>query len=962
MTSYVSTALVCDNGTILNAPSADGTSRQLLSTNGSGQLSFISLSVNDLTDYPTFGSAAYKNLSWFCQTANNLSDVNAASAKSNLGLSTVASTGVYSDLTSKPDLTLYALLSGATFSGAISATNLSGTNTGNVSLSGTPNYLSLAGQVLTMSAIDLSGTNATGTLAAGRFPALTGDVTTTAGSLATTIAKIAALSANGFVKTSGGTGALSVDTNTYVNTTQLGATSGVATLDGSGTLTASQIPTSIRNPVVYKGTWNASTNTPTLVSSTGTQGYLYKVGTAGTTTIDGISQWNVGDQIVFNGTVWDKWDGVANEVLSVAGRTGAVTLTTADVSTSINGLVKGNGSSLSVATSGTDYQAPITLTTTGTSGAATFSAGTLNIPNYATGGSAFSGLTGSTNTTAAMVVGTGASLTTSGSGTITATAVPASGITGTTLASTVTASSLTSAAGGSFGTAAFVATGTSGATIPLLNGANIHSGATTFSAAGAASTPGVTISGAPYAAGTTTTNFPQLYMNWGATGPTTFSSAGTALGFNSSASWTGTFIDCHINGAASVFSVTSSGAVMATAGVSIGSSNTLSWNSGGSYLFGNATTGSNTGTMRIVASGGTSALNFGGDTSSFPALIRSTTTLKCRLADDSGDAGFQSALNTINTPNITTTSTDGLVIQNATASTSGVPVQYSGRMRFIGHAWNTTTPADNQNEFYIENQPVSGATPTTANLLIRSIISGGAASTCLTVASNGNLTSAGSITQNGATLSINNSSGGLALNSDTFIKRIAAATIQLGNTDAASPVAQTLSVQNVVTGTSNTAGVNWTFSGSKGTGTGAGGNLVFQVAPASTTGTTPNSLVTFATVDATNLGVVFSKHAYFAQTTLTDAATIAWDVSANQAATVTLGGNRTLSPSNMKAGASYTLLVKQDGTGSRTLGYTNCKWAGGSAPTLSTGAGKTDILTFISDGTSLFGVCQKDFS
>lgn len=65
--------------------------------------------------------------------------------------------------------------------------NLTGTNSGDVTLSG-ENYLSLAGQVITANAVNLSGTNATGTLAAGRFPALTGDVTTSAGALATTIA------------------------------------------------------------------------------------------------------------------------------------------------------------------------------------------------------------------------------------------------------------------------------------------------------------------------------------------------------------------------------------------------------------------------------------------------------------------------------------------------------------------------------------------------------------------------------------------------------------------------------------------------------------------------------------------------------------------------------------------------------------------------------------------------------
>jgi hypothetical protein len=86
----------------------------------------------------------------------------------------------------------------------------------------------------------------------------------------------------------------------------------------------------VSGAVVYQGTWNASTNTPTLTSSTGTKGYMYKVSVAGATTLDGISQWNVGDSAVFDGTVWDKIDGIASEVISVFGRTGAVVATAND--------------------------------------------------------------------------------------------------------------------------------------------------------------------------------------------------------------------------------------------------------------------------------------------------------------------------------------------------------------------------------------------------------------------------------------------------------------------------------------------------------------------------------------------------------------------------------------------------------------------------------------------------------
>lgn len=61
--------------------------------------------------------------------------------------------------------------------------------------------------------------------------------------------------------------------------------------------------------VNYKGTWNASTNTPTITSSVGVKGDYYVVSVAGTTTIDGISNWGVGDWIVFNGAVWQRVEG-----------------------------------------------------------------------------------------------------------------------------------------------------------------------------------------------------------------------------------------------------------------------------------------------------------------------------------------------------------------------------------------------------------------------------------------------------------------------------------------------------------------------------------------------------------------------------------------------------------------------------------------------------------------------------
>ncbi len=95
--------------------------------------------------------------------------------------------------------------------------------------------------------------------------------------------------------------------------------------------------------------------------------------------------------------------------------------------------------------------------------------------------------------------------------------------------------------------------------------------------------------------------------------------------------------------------------------------------------------------------------------------------------------------------------------------------------------------------------------------------------------------------------------------------------------------------------------------------------------------------------------------------TLTDGATISWDTSLGVVASVTLAGNRTMAaPTNLAVG-TYILYVNQDATGSRTLTWNAVfKWQSATAPTLSTGASKVDIFSFISDGTNLYGNAMLD--
>ena len=127
---------------------------------------------------------------------------------------------------------------------------------------------------------------------------------------------------------------------------------------------------------IYQGTWNASTNTPTLTSGVGVQGYYYIVSVAGSTNLDGITDWNVGDWAIFDGTAWQQVDNT-DTVVSVNGQVGIVVLTTTDIAEGTN-----------LYYTDTRARAALTLTTTGSSGASTYNnlTGAFNIPNYTLSG------------------------------------------------------------------------------------------------------------------------------------------------------------------------------------------------------------------------------------------------------------------------------------------------------------------------------------------------------------------------------------------------------------------------------------------------------------------------------------------------------------------------------------------------------------------------------------------------
>jgi hypothetical protein len=113
-----------------------------------------------------------------------------------------------------------------------------------------------------------------------------------------------------------------------LNDTEKSANKGVANgyceLDSNGLIPIARAPASLLGAVRYEGTWNATTDTPTLGTASSTnKGYYYIVSVAG-------GVYNAGDWVISSGTAWDKVDNT-DAVTTVAGRTGNVVLAISDI-------------------------------------------------------------------------------------------------------------------------------------------------------------------------------------------------------------------------------------------------------------------------------------------------------------------------------------------------------------------------------------------------------------------------------------------------------------------------------------------------------------------------------------------------------------------------------------------------------------------------------------------------------
>jgi hypothetical protein len=117
----------------------------------------------------------------------------------------------------------------------------------------------------------------------------------------------------------------------------------------------------------YQGVWDAATNTPTITSGIGSDGEYYVVNVAGNTNIDGITDWNIGDWVIFHGTAWQKVDNT-DAVVSVNGQVGAVSLTTDNIPEGVSNLYY------------TDLRSRLALSFAAGSGAYNNATGVITIP------------------------------------------------------------------------------------------------------------------------------------------------------------------------------------------------------------------------------------------------------------------------------------------------------------------------------------------------------------------------------------------------------------------------------------------------------------------------------------------------------------------------------------------------------------------------------------------------------
>jgi hypothetical protein len=145
--------------------------------------------------------------------------------------------------------------------------------------------------------------------------------------------------ANSNLATTTANGWLSSSDKVKLDGLNKGVANGVASLDATGKVPSAQLPAGLTGGLNYQGTWNASTNTPAIpTASTSNNGWYYKVATAGATNIGGVTDWQIGDWVISNGSSWDKIDNTEDTTLASTTVNG---LMSAADKTKLNGIATG---------------------------------------------------------------------------------------------------------------------------------------------------------------------------------------------------------------------------------------------------------------------------------------------------------------------------------------------------------------------------------------------------------------------------------------------------------------------------------------------------------------------------------------------------------------------------------------------------------------------------------------------
>jgi len=131
------------------------------------------------------------------------------------------------------------------------------------------------------------------------------------------------------------------------------------------------------------------------------------------------------------------------------------------------------------------------------------------------------------------------------------------------------------------------------------------------------------------------------------------------------------------------------------------------------------------------------------------------------------------------------------------------------------------------------------------------------------------------------------------------------------------------------------------------------GTSAFTAAVAGTDYTSPTSTETMTNKTLTNPTVTNYVETPF---TANSSTAITLALTNGTVQIITLTGNATITMPTATSGKSFIMLLKQDGTGGRTVTWSTVKWAGGTAPTITATASRQDILSFFADGTNWYGV------